>query len=942
MKRILCRMVIFYWIFLSPVSAFTQYNAEALIPLHPDVVKKTLPNGFTYYLQENARPEGQVHFQMVIKAGSILETEEQRGFAHFLEHMVFNGSKHFPGNSLIDYLQSIGVEFGADLNAYTGYDETVYMLPMPNNKAETLDKAFFFFEDLLSGLNLHTADIDAERNIIFEEWRTTIGLNQRLKDQMYPLLYQGSRYLHRRPIGIMDVVTKVGNDEELRSFYRSWYRPDLTSLLIVGDFDEQDIEQRIMNTFGSMKVADKAPERKYYKVPAHDNTLVKIIKDKEITSTSVRVIRKIEPHKEVTLADLKQSITDIIYTYMTNQRLSDITQKPDAPFMYASSYAKKGVGARDQYTSFASVKSGEIIEGVKGLMRELYRIKRYGFTQEELDRKKQILINDVKRMASEENKLTTAQLMDALSTHVVYHQEYASLDFKLEFIQQVLKQMTLDDIHRLANTYIDESAANRVVIISAPEKEATPTVDEVQNALEELNGESLTPYQVEEVDAALMEQKPQPGRIVKEHYSQSMGITTLEFANGVSVALKPTTFKNDEIRFSSLRNGGYSLADIDNFDNASMAATLVNLGGLGQFSSLQLDQITSGKQVYVAPYIHRYTDGVTGFSSKADFETLLQLNYLTYMAPRKDAEQFKIFIDKKKEYNRNSLNSPDSYFADELNKVMMQNSPRTATLLTPAQLDQISLDKAYDFYRSRFSSAFGTRFFVVGSFEVDSIKPLLTQYLGSLQGTSVATDYIDHGIRPPEGINRHVFPRNTVDKSKVLIRFTGAYPASQRKRIEMGLLSDILTIRLNQKLREEIGGVYSPYARATILQRPYHSYRMDIYFTCSPENVDVLTTAAFEQIEEMQHEIKEENLEKVKKAWLKNREGSLKTNGYWRKVMEDQWTRGEDEKDFESYENHIQRVSVRQLSKLAQRYLNKKNYLQFILSPEEETPIAHP
>ena len=414
-----------------------------------------------------------------------------------------------------------------------------------------------------------------------------------------------------------------------------------------------------------------------------------------------------------------------------------------------------------------------------------------------------------------------------------------------------------------------------------------------------------------------------------------MGITTIEFDNGVSVALKPTTFKNDEIRFSSLREGGYSLSTIDNFDNASMAAILVNGGGLSKFNALQLERILSGKQVYIAPYIHRHTEGVSGFSSKADFETLLQLSYLTYTAPRKDEDKFEQFIENKKEYNRNTLNSPDSYFADEVNKIMMQNSPRTATLLTPEQLDQISLDKAFDFYQSRFGSAYGTRFFIVGSFEVDSIKPLLAQYLGSLPSKEIRTTYADHGIRPPKGEHRYEFPRNTVEKTKVLMRFTGKYPSSQKSRIEMALLSDILTIRLNEKLREEIGGVYSPYASSTILQRPYDSYRMDIYFTCSPANVDTLIQATFGEIESMKRQVQAANLEKVQKAWMKNREGSLETNGYWRRVLEDQWTRGENAKDFERYEKHIQGVTTKRLSKLAKKYLDQKNHLQFILSPEK-------
>lgn len=935
MKKIACHFLMIWLVLLAPVAGYAQFDDQSPIPFNPKVVTNVLPNGFTYYLQQNAIPAKQIQMRMVIKAGSILETEAQRGFAHFLEHMVFNGSKHFPNNSLIDYLQSIGVEFGSDLNAYTGYDETVYMLPLPNGEPETLDKAFLFFSDLLSDLTLSTEAIDNERNIILEEWRTTIGLDERLKDAMYPLLYHGSRYLHRRPIGLMEVVTQQGNDEELRKFWRSWYRPDLASLIVVGDFNRADIEQRIQSTFGVKPVGNDAPARPAYTVPLHKGTLVKVIKDKEITSSSVKIISKFPHRQERTLGDLKRSVANLLYTYMVNQRLTEVAQHKDAPFMYAQSYASGGSGNTDRYMSLASVKGDQILEGTKGLMRELLRIKQYGFSQAELDRKKEILYNDFERMAQEEDKMTSAQIMEAISNHVVYGEENASISFKKAFVQQVLNEITLNDIQALVNEYINQSDDNRVILVTAPEDEETPTEDELLAALKQVAGEKLSSYTDMDVEGPLMSELPQQGVIVRETHSEMMGITTLEFANGVSVALKPTSFKNDEIRFSSMREGGYSLASNDNFDNASMADILVNQGGLSTFNALQLERIISGKQLYVAPYIHRYTEGVSGFSSKADFETLLQMTYLTYTAPRKDEEKFEQFIENKKEYNKNTLNNPDSYFTDEVNKVMMQNSPRTATLLTPEKLDAISLNKAFEFYQSRFGSAYGTRFFIVGSFDVDSVKPLLAQYLGSLPGGKIQTTYVDHGIRPPKGEHRFDYPRNLVEKTKVLMRFTGKYPDSQKARIEMGLLCDILTIRLNQKLREEIGGVYSPYASSTILQHPFSSYRMDIYFTCSPANLDTLVEATLGEIEVMKEGVSEENLDKVKKAWLKNREGSMKTNGYWRRVLEDQWTRGEDEKDFVKYEAQIQGVTAKQLSKLAKKYLNRKNHLEFILSPQK-------
>ncbi len=919
-------------------KAFAQDASQdtVAIPLNPAIIHKTLPNGFSYYIQKNALPKDQIQFRMVIKAGSILETEQQRGFAHFLEHMAFNGSKHFPENQLVDYLQSIGVEFGSDLNAYTGYDETVYMLPLPNSKKETLDNGFYMLGDILNGLNLTTEDIDKERSIIHEEWRTTIGLSQRLKDAMYPLLYQGSRYLDRRPIGLMSVVMGKGNEEGIRQFYKDWYRPDLATLVVVGDLNPAEIEKRIIATFGPMTNPSPEKERKYYGVPDHDNTLVKIIQDKEITSTSIKVIHKYPKHEEKTLKDLRRSVVNLLYTYMVNQRLSDVAQSPNAPYMYAQSYSTSASGNKNRYISLATVKADKIIDGTKGLMRELQRIKQYGFTQAELDRKKEILRKDFESMALEENKQTSAQLTALITNHVISGEECSTLSFKKKFVDECLKTISLSDVQSLVEEFMHGEQANRVVLLTAPASATTPSKADLLTALDQVQKEKVTPFKDTVVDAPLMTTTPKGGKIAKEVYDKDLDVTHLTFANGVTVDLKPTEFKNNEIRFTSVRNGGYSKAAADNFDNASMAATFTNLGGLSNFSSMQLDRILSAKQVYLAPYIHRYTEGVSGFSSKEDFETLMKLTYLTYTAPRKDPAKFKQFIDNKKEYNRNSLNDPDSYFADQINKEMSQHDPRTETLLTPEQLDRLSLDKSFDFYKSRFNSAKGAHFIIVGSFDVNTIKPLLTTYLGGLPAGPVDASFNDEGIRPPKKGMSFDYPRNTVDKSKVVIRYTGDFPASQKDRVEMGLLGDILTIRLNQKLREEIGGVYSPYAAANVFKYPYTHYRMDIFFTCASANRDALVNAAVGQIKEMQKGISATNLDKVKKAALKDRKASLQMNGYWRKLLEDQWSRGESKVNFEQYNKDIQSVTAKDLQKMARKYLKANKHLEFTLSPNPE------
>ncbi|PWJ41938.1 M16 family metallopeptidase [Sediminitomix flava] len=902
------------------------------IPLNKALTKGKLANGFQYYIQKNEVPKNEVQFRLIIDAGSILEDDTQKGFAHFLEHMAFNGSKHFPDNSLIDYFQSIGVAFGSDINAYTSYDETVYMLPVPNTEKTTLDSAFLFFQDILAGLELKEEAINSERNIIHEEWRTTIGLSERLKKEMYPLLYHNSKYLKRMPIGEMDIVMDESNSDELRRYYKDWYRPNLASLVVIGDIDQEEIISRIEETFGHLENPVNERKRERFTVPSHEETLVRLIQDPEITSLSVKIVDKIPNRKMETLQDLKESVLDLLYTYLVNQRLSDVAQTGTKDFMYAQSYASDASGNKDRYISTATVRSGKVVSGTQDLLNELYRIKKYGFSEVELERKRTILSKELKTALLEQNTLTSAQLAGMLTNHILYDEEYADNDFKKEFVQEVIDKVTLADIQILIDKYIHNSEANRVILVTAPNTENLPSEKELVDAIQEIEYENLKPFESKEVNEPLMATLPEAGILVNEKYQEEIGATTLEFENGARVVLKPTALKNDEIRLTSTRDGGYSWAADSIFDDASMAATLVNLGGLGKFSQKEVDLILSTKQVYLAPFIHRYSEGVSGFSTKEDLETLLQLAHLTFESPRLDKDKCSQFITNKKEYNRNSLNDPETRFADEINKVMMQNSLRTATMLTTEQLDALNFKNSFEFYKERFSSVKGMIFFMVGSFDVEEVKPLIAKYIGSLSGESLTAKFKDHGIRPPKG-GIHDFQLNKANKTKVIIRLTGKYPEGQEEKMAIEYLSDILTIKLTYRIREELGGAYAPYSTVTVMKSPYQHYRFDIMYTCDPEKVEELSKATFEEIEKLKEGIDFSDLEKVRKAALNHRKASLETNGFWMKLLHAIEESKEGISIYNNYEDFAEGITIKQLQKIAKKYLKEEKALQFSLSP---------
>ncbi|ANQ52878.2 insulinase family protein (plasmid) [Flammeovirga sp. MY04] len=927
-KRVIYVAIIFLICVLHNNTFSQRINGSS------NIVKGTLSNGMTYYIKKNDKPVDEVQFRLIIKAGSILEDEDQRGFAHFLEHMAFNGSEHFPGNSLIDYFQSIGVQFGHDINAYTGYDETVYMLPVPNTEKETLDKAFYFFGDILGGLlTLSKKDIDEERGVIHEEWRTTTGLNDRMRQEMYPLLYFNSRYKDRLPIGLMDeVVLKEGNEEALRRFYKDWYRPNLATLLVVGDVDVVEIEQRIKDTFETINNPVKTKERVYYGVNNHDNTLIKRINDKEITSTTIRIINKIPKRKEQTLNAFKIKVANILYTYMINERLEEKSNIKDAPFMFASSYISEGSGDKDRYISTASVKEGSIIEGIKGLMNELYRVKKYGFTQGEFERKRAILAKDIQTEGLEKNTLKSAQLMEQLMEQVLSNQECITSDLRHELFVKAINTISKEDVEKLANQYINNKNANRVIFVSAPTSVNIPSNEKIKFALDNVDYDSLEPYSAEELSGPLIEKEPQIGRLLITSTDEILGTTTLTYENGAEVVIKPTLLKNNEIQFMGSREGGYSRASDEQFNNASLSASLVQLGGLGRYNKQQVERLIGDKNASVSVNINRFSETIGGKSTVEDFETMMQLIYLKFTAPRKDKDQFDRFILNKKEYNKNRLNNPNKYFADVINKTLYNHHPRVATLLSQEEIEALSLDDAYEFYVSRFRSVRGMRFVFVGNINLKTFQPLIDKYIGGLPGDKIPNKCIDRGLKV---LNKKIsteVARGKSEKSKVVIRFQGKYANGQLNRIKMQLLSDLMTIRLTKKLREELGGTYSPFAYSKVLDKPFNQYQFSIIFTCDPNQASALQKVALQIVDDLKKEVELEDLEKVKKATIKNRERALARNNYWVDLLLSD--KRKLTTNYLKYNKQVEVVSQKSIMRLAKKYLDIQKVKIFLLSPE--------
>ncbi|MEH0157716.1 insulinase family protein [Limibacter armeniacum] len=923
------------------VKGTAQQNSEtvdlnAKVPLDKNTIMGTLDNGLKYFILENKKPEKKAELRLVINAGSILENDNQLGLAHFLEHMAFNGSENFDKNGIVDYLQSIGVRFGADLNASTGFDETTYILPIPTDDKEKFDKGMQILRDWAGGLKLEEEEIDKERGVIQEEWRSGKGLQERIRDQVLPIMLYQSRYADRLPIGTMDVVMNF-DYQRIRDFYNDWYRPNLMAVVAVGDFDGKEVEKQIKEMFSSLKNPANERKREVYTVPDHEETLVKIVRDKEATSTSVQIYTKMPEQKVKTQADLRREYVENLYNQMLNMRLYEIGTKPDAPFLYGYAAFTDFLADKDAYVISTAPKENQTQDAVKLVLRENYRVKQHGFTATELERAKSELLSRLETAYNERDKTPSAQLLADYVDNFTEGNQNPSIEYRFQFVKNVLPGITLEEVNKLSDKVLP--GKNTVVIVTGPEREEVDlsNKDELLAIMKDAANEKLEPYEDIAAGKQLLEDVPAAGKVVETQEFADLGATTWTLSNGVKVTLKPTDFQNDEIGMTAFRFGGHSLCKDEDYQSAARADGIVEMGGLGEFSEVQLSKMLAGNTASVSPSIGELTEGVRGSCAPKDFETMMQLTYLTFTAPRKDEERFASYIDQLKNSIKNLLDDPNAYFKDVIAKTLSQNHLRAADIPTLEEVDKIDLDVAYNFYKERFANAGGFHFYFVGNFDLEQVKPLIELYLGGLPGDpSYQSNFKDNGIEKPKGVVKKDIKKQSEPKSTVLLVLHGDYPKSTLKdRLVMNILGQVTLIRLTEDLREERGGVYSPWAGTDVSFYPSPEYAAQVYFMCDPERVEELVGATFEEMESMHKEIKEVNLNKAKQALLEQHKEQLKKNNFWLSVMYQKDYQQEPYSDILKFEETVNNITVKDIQKAAQKYLTDKQYAEFILSPKE-------
>jgi zinc protease len=906
------------------------------IPLNPNVRTGKLANGMTYYIQKNATPEKRAELRLAVNAGSILEDDSQQGLAHFTEHMAFNGTKNFKKNELINYLQSVGVKFGAHLNAYTGFDETVYILPIPTDKEEIVDKSLLILEDWAFNVTFEGEEIDKERGVIIEEKRSRQEAGMRMAYQYFPVLFKDSKYAQRLPIGT-DEVLKNFKHEEIRRFYKDWYRPDMMAIAIVGDIDVDAMEKKIQANFGKYKAATNPKERKSFDIPNHKETLVSIVRDKEATMPGVQLHYKKDAQKLNTLNDMRNKLARDMYNGMLNQRLSELQQQADAPFLFASTaYSSlQGLSSKDAYSSYVTTNESGVVRGLKTVAEENERVKRHGFTQSELSRYKTQMMASYERAYNERSKTNSGVYVNQYVANFLDNMPATGIEFQYEFMQKHLEGITLAEVNQLATQWITDD--NRVVVITAPAKESVklPSEAEILAILKDASVADLQPYEDKVTASALMDEAPKAGTITKETKNEKLGVTELTLSNGVRVVLKPTDFKDDEILMSAFSHGGHSLYSDADYYTASFTSEIMSRSGMKDMSAVDLRKVLAGKNANVSAYVSELREGLSGNTTPKDLETMLQLTYLKFTAPRKSEQDFQAFINQYNGILPNLMASPQNYFSDQVARIQTQDHLRGGGLPTVEHLQQISLDRAYEIYQDRFADASDFTFTFVGNFDVEQMKPMLQTYLGSLPATNRKENFKDVGKRAPKGVVTKELVKGTDQKSNVMISFRDDAKYSKESSYHLSALSEVMKIRLTEKLREEIGGVYGTSVSAGANRYPTQGYAFNIGFTCAPENVDKLVAATFEEIKKLQKNgATEADLNKVKEGDRRSIETSMRENRAWLSSLENAYYYGDKPTAMTDKLTMVEKLSSKDISKAAKNYLKMNNYIKVVMNPE--------
>ncbi|HKI89268.1 MAG TPA: insulinase family protein [Draconibacterium sp.] len=930
-------LIIFLLSFFFVSAQQNSLNLQSILPLDPNVSKGVLDNGLTYYVRSNENPKNRAELMLVVKAGSIDEDDDQQGLAHFCEHMAFNGTKNFPKHELINYFESIGMEFGPEINANTGFDRTVYMLRVPLDSAEYMDKGLQVLYDWACQVTDSDEEINKERGVIHEEWRLGQGADERMMRKWLPVFLKGSKYAERLPIGKMEIVDNCPPDA-IRRFYHDWYRPDLQAVIVVGDFDRDEMVKRVKEKFSKIGEPKNPRKKENYDIPSHKETLVSIATDKEARYPVAEIYYKHPLEIQKTLSDYRRIILESLYNGMINNRLSELIQKPNPSFIFGqSSYSSQYIGPESVYSSTAVTQNGKIEEGLKAVLLENERVRKYGFTTTELQRQKTALLNSMEKTYNERNNQKSMSYAQEYQRNFLMTKEpIPGIENEYNYFKMFMPGIKLEEVNQLAHDWITNE--NRTVVITAPEIEGVkvPTKEDIFALLDEVEKTDVKPYDDAVSNVPLMAEKPKGSAVVSEKKLDKVDAIEWTLKNGAKVVVKTTNFKDDEILFNAWSLGGNSLYDLKDDVSADFTANILSMSGIDDFDNITLDKMLSDKVYSISPYISQLREGFTGSSSVKDAETLLQMVYLYFTKPRFDPNVFKSYITRMAGVLENKSASPEAAFQDTL-QVVMANYNKRARPMTEAMLKEANFNRIEEIGKERFHNAADFKFFFVGNINIEKFKPLVEQYIGAIPSDNKLEHWRNLNINPPNGVVEKEVKKGQEDKSIQYIVFHGKFDYNSENRLALDALGRILTTRLLEVIREDKSSAYTIGASPSSSKFPEQDYTIAIYYGASPEKLAELKKAVFDIVKDFaKNGPTDEELEKAKEQMLRERETALRENGFWMGILSNTYyLKNGDFSKFGAYDQLVNGLTTKTLKKAFKEYFNFKNYVSVALEPAD-------
>lgn len=918
-------------------TAMAQTKLTDKLPFDSSITKGKLSNGLTYYIRQNKKPAGKAELRLVVNAGSILEDDDQQGLAHFTEHMAFNGSTHFKKNELVSYLQNLGIEFGADLNAYTAFDETVYILPIPLDDPANLGKGLQVLQDWAAGLTYENSEIDAERGVVLEESRMGKGADDRMFRKIYPKQYAGSRYAIRLPIG-KDSILKTFKYDAARRFYKQWYRPNLQAVFVVGDVNVDSTKELIQQYFGQLQNPANAKARMVAKLTPRQTSEAIVVTDKEATNFVTEIDFPVTVDREdETLGEYRNTLVKQLFAGLLNQRLSEKSQSANPPYLFAgtgfSSYAR----GYEAFTATVAAGSEGPDSALHAMLQEINRARAFGFTANELDRAKKQLLASMEKLYNDRDKNESANIVEEYIRNFLTNEPVPGIANEYSYYQNLLPGITLAEVNAL--TAKIKQDAPLFVSLQGPSVSSftLPTNKQLLAMTQKWMHEKATASEEKAIGTQLLEEPPKPGVITQQTSNSQLGSTEIRFANGARVILKPTNFKNDEILLSAYHKGGTSVYDTTDKYSANNASTIVQQMGIGNFSPVDLQKLLAGKVASASPRISNLSAGISGSSSVKDAETMFQLVYLYLTQPRKDNDLFNGWKAKQKAGVQYALADPTNVFIDTFYQVLFQKNPLAGSVVPkPQDYDKINLDRALSIYKECLGDASDFTFVLVGNIDTAAIKPLLATYIGSLPGTGKTASFKDNGVRMVKGNIDFAVHKGSEAKSLILNCYSGEIPYSEDLELKTQAVTDILNIKITEDLREKMSGIYGGGIGGSVNKYPYSNYSLVLQLPCGPENVTKLQKAADEELDSIKtNGPSQANLDKVRKTWLEKYKVQIKENGFWLGALQNIYYQDADPTRIFNYEQRVNALTTKDIQQTANLLFDGKNVIKAVLYPEK-------